>query len=139
VTIEITKAKLARWIIIAAVLLCSSVEADNIPRVVERIAQSSAFMARFPSRYYKDYVLYDVFEMREGLFYVAMFCKAGIEEMFVFDTRKGRSEVIWRDAYIPPKMVRGKRLRECVTLPDAVKIAQAVEAEKKANQPARGH
>jgi hypothetical protein len=137
VTIEITKAKLTRWIIIVALLLCSSVEADDIPRVVERIGQCSAFMSQFQVKYYKDYALHDVYELREGLFYVVMFCKAGIQETFAFDTRKGKTEVVWRDMYIFPKTVRGKLMRECVTITDAVKIALAVEAAKAAEKEAK--
>jgi hypothetical protein len=110
-----------------------SVEADNIPRVVEKIARCGAFMADFPSEDYKDYVLYDVreYDGQEGLFYVVMFCEAGIKEMFVFSKKEGKTEVVWRDMYILPKTVREKWMRECVTLPCAVRIAQAVEAAKK--------
>jgi hypothetical protein len=67
-TITITKAKLIRWIIIAVILFCGVVEADDAPKVILSVTRHREFMAEFSG--YEDYSLLDVYEWRRGMFEV---------------------------------------------------------------------
>jgi hypothetical protein len=58
--ITITKAKLMRWIIIAVILFCGVVEADDAPKVILNVVRYRGFMAGFTG--YDDYSLNDVYE-----------------------------------------------------------------------------
>jgi hypothetical protein len=66
--------------------------------------------------------------MRPGLFGVVLICPADIKETFVFDTRQGRGEVIYRDAVIPTKAMREKIRNESILVSDAVRLAKAAIA-----------
>jgi hypothetical protein len=123
VSITITKGKLTRWIITAVILFCGAVEADNAPKVILNIVQHREFMADFTG--YDDYSLLEVYQWRPGLFGIVMLCPAGIHETFIFDTRNGKKEVIYRDAMIPRKSRREELRRESIKVADAVRLAQA--------------
>jgi hypothetical protein len=122
-TIEITKSKLIRWIIIAFILFCGAVEADDVPKVILSVARHREFMADFSG--YEDYSLLDVYEWRPDMFGVVMLCPAGIHETMVFDCRDGKKEVIYRDIYIPKKEKRAELRRESILVADAVRLAKA--------------
>jgi hypothetical protein len=121
-TIEITKSKLVRWIIIAFILFCGAVEADDVPKVILSVAQHREFMADFTG--YDDYRLLDVYQWRTGFFGVVMLCPAGIHETMIFDCRDGKREVIYRDVYIPRKEKREELRRESILIADAVRLAE---------------
>jgi hypothetical protein len=59
------------------------------------------------------------------MFGVAMLCPAGFQETFAFDTRNGKTEVIYRDVYIPGKEKREALRRESVKAADAVRLAKS--------------
>jgi hypothetical protein len=122
-TIEITKSKLIRWIIIAFILFCGAVEADNVPKVMLSVARYREFMADFTS--YDDYSLLDVYEWRPGMFGVVMLCPVGFHETLVFDCRNGKREIIYRDMYIPRKEKRNELRRESILVVDAVRLAKS--------------
>jgi hypothetical protein len=120
-TVTITKGKLIRWIITAFILFCSAVEADDAPKVIQRVVANREFMAGFTG--YGDYSLLDVFEWRPGFFGVMVLCPAGIHETLVFDCRHGKRELIYRDAYVPRKEKREELRRESILVSDAVNLA----------------
>jgi hypothetical protein len=122
-TIEITKSKLMRWIIIAFILFCGAVEADDVPKVMLSVARHREFMVDFTG--YDDYSLLDVYEWRSGMFCVVMLCPAGIHETMVFDCRDGKREIIYRDVYIPRKEKREELRRESILVADAVRLAKS--------------
>ena len=124
VSITITKGKLTRWIIIAVILFCGAVEADNAPKVILNVVQNREFMADFTG--YDDYSLLDVYQWRPGFYGVVMLCPAGIQETFIYDTRNGKKEVIYRDAMIPRKSRREELRRESIKVSDAVRLAQSI-------------
>jgi hypothetical protein len=121
-TITITKAKLIRWIIMAVILFCGAVEADDAPKVIMNVVRNREFMADFTG--YGDYSLLDVYQWRAGFFDVVMLCPAGIHETMVFDCRDGKREVIYRDVYIPRKERREELRRESILVADAVRLAK---------------
>jgi hypothetical protein len=123
VTITITKGKLIRWIIIAVILLCGAVEADDAPKVIMNVVRHREFMADFTG--YGDYSLLDVYQWRPGLFGVVMLCPAGFHETLVFDCRNGKMEVIYQDVYIPGKEKRTELRRESILVADAVRLAKS--------------
>jgi hypothetical protein len=130
-TITITKGKLTRWIIIAVILLCGPSQAVDVPHAAVAVVAQREFMADFTG--YDDYSLLDVYEWRPGFFGVVMLCPAGVHETFVYDTRNGKIEVIYRDVYIPRKEKREELRRESILLSDAVRLAKsAIEHEKSA-------
>jgi hypothetical protein len=122
-SITITKGKLIRWIIMAVILFCGAVEADDVPKVMLSVARCREFMADFTG--YDDYSLLDVYEWRSGMFGVVMLCPAGLHETFVFDCRDGKKEVIYRDVYIPRKEKREELRRESILIVDAVRLAKS--------------
>jgi hypothetical protein len=128
VIITITKGKLIRWIIVAVILFCGAVEADDVPKVMLSIAQHREFMADFTG--YEDYSLLDVYEWRSGMFGVVMLCPAGIQETFIFDCRKEKKEIIYRDMYIPRKEKRAGLRRESILVADAVRLAKSAIENK---------
>jgi len=125
-TISITKGKLIRWIVLAVLLICGSSQAVDAPRVMTNIVANREFMAGFSG--YEDYHLHDVYEWRNGLFCVILLCPAGIRETFVYDTRNGKNEVIYRDAIIPRKEKREEMRRESILVADAVRLAKSTVA-----------
>ena len=125
-TIEITKGKLTRWIIVAVILFCGTGDAVDVPGVVVEVVKHSEFMAKFTG--YENYSLNNVYEFRPGLFGVVMLCSVGFLETLVYDTRDGKMEVIYRDAIIPRKERREKIRSESILVADAVRVAKnAVE------------
>jgi hypothetical protein len=122
-SITITKAKLIRWIIMAVILFCGAVEADDAPKAIMSVARNREFMADFTG--YDDYSLLDVYQWRPRFYGVAMLCPAGIHETFVFDCRDGKKEVIYRDMYVPRKEKRNEVRRESILVADAVRLAKA--------------
>jgi hypothetical protein len=122
-TIEITKPKLMRWIIIAFILLCGAVEADDVPKVMLSVARYRDFMASFTG--YEDYSLLDVYEWESGMYGVVMLCPAGIRETLVLDCRKEKKEIVYRDMYVPRKEKREEMRRESIPMSDAVRLARA--------------
>jgi hypothetical protein len=122
-SITITKGKLIRWIIMAVILFCGAVEADDAPKVIMNVVRCREFMAEFSG--YNDYSLLDVYEWRSGMFSVVMLCPEGIRETFVFDCRKGKWEVIYRDMYVPRKEKRAELRRESILVADAVRLAKS--------------
>jgi hypothetical protein len=98
-TITITKGKLMRWIIVAFILFCGPSQAVDVPHAAVAAVAAREFMAEFTG--YEDYSLLDVFEWRPSIFGIVMLCPIGFQETFVYDTREGKREVIYRDAYIP--------------------------------------
>ncbi|MDR3254346.1 MAG: hypothetical protein LBT31_02090 [Synergistaceae bacterium] len=125
-TITITKGKLIRWIVVAVILLCGTSQAADAPRVIASVVINREFMAGFSG--YEDYHLHDVYEWRNGLFCVVLLCPAGIRETFVYDTRNGKREVIYRDAIIPRKDRREEMRRESILVLDAVRLAKTAIA-----------
>jgi hypothetical protein len=132
VSITITKGKLTRWIIAAVILFCGAVEADNAPKVILNVAQNREFMAGFTG--YDNYSLLDVYQWRPGFYGVAMLCPAGIQETFIYDTRDGKMEVVYRDAMIPRKNRREELRRESIKVADAVRLAQSVAEYQNGNR-----
>jgi hypothetical protein len=128
VSITITKGKLARWIIIAAILFCGAVEADNAPKVILNVARHREFMADFTG--YDDYSLLDVYQWRPELFGVVMLCPVGFHETLVFDCRKGKKEIVYRDVYIPGKEKRAELRRESILVADAVRLAKTIVTQR---------
>jgi hypothetical protein len=125
-TIEITKGKLTRWIIIAVVLVCGTGDAVDVPNVAVAVVACREFMADFKE--YGDYSLLDVYQWRPGFFGVVMLCPIGFKETLVYDTRDGKMEVIYRDVTVPPKSRREEMRRESILVADAVHLAKnAVE------------
>jgi hypothetical protein len=122
-TITITKGRLIRWIIAAAILFSSAGHAVDVPRAVTAAIEAREFMAGFSG--YDDYSLLDVYELRPGFIGVAMLCPIGFHETLVFDYRNGNREVVYRDAYIPSKKRREAMRREGISAADAVKLARA--------------
>jgi hypothetical protein len=121
-TINITKAKLIRWIVIAVILVCGSAQAVDVPQAAVYAVRCREFMADFSG--YDDYSLLEVYEWRIGMFAVAMLDPAGIKETLVYDCRNGKREVVYRDLYIPRKEKREEMRRESILVSDAVKIAK---------------
>jgi hypothetical protein len=124
-SITITKGKLMRWIITAVILFCGAVEADDVPKVILSVARHREFMADFAG--YEGYSLLDVYEWRAGMFGVVMLCPAGFHETLVFDCRKEKREVIYRDVYIPRKEKREELRRESILVADAIKLAKSAK------------
>jgi hypothetical protein len=122
-TIEITKGKLTRWIIIAVILFCGTGDAVDVPKLAVEVVKCREFMAKFAG--YGDYNLCDVYEWKPGLFGVVMLCPVGFRETIVFDTRDGKMEAIYRDATIPPKKRREEMRRESIKVADAVQLAKS--------------
>jgi hypothetical protein len=91
--------------------------------VILNVVQHREFMADFTG--YGDYSLLDVYQWRPGFFGVVMLCPAGIQETFIFDTRNGKKEIVYRDAMILRKNKREEMRRESILIPDAVKLARA--------------
>jgi hypothetical protein len=83
---------------------------------------------------YDDYSLLDVYQWRAGFYGVVMLCPAGIQETFIFDTRNGNKEVIYRDAMIPRKSRREELRRESIKVADAVRLAQSVAEHPNGNR-----
>ena len=125
-SITITRGKLTRWIIIAVILFCGAVEADNAPKVILNVVQYREFMADFTC--YGDYSLYDVYQWRPGFYGVVMLCPAGFHETLVFDCRDGKREIVYRDVYIPRKEKREELRRESIFVADAVRLAKSAVA-----------
>jgi hypothetical protein len=125
-TIEITKGKLTRWIIIAVILFCSTVQATDAPRVIQAVARNREFLAGGLDGY-EDYRLYDVYELRSGLFGVITLCPVGFLETTVYDTRNGKRERIYHDVVIPRKQRREKIRNESILVADAVRLAGRLE------------
>jgi hypothetical protein len=125
-SITITKAKLTRWIIIAVILFCGAVEADDVPKVILNVVQHREFMVDFSG--YENYSLLDVYQWRTGFFCVVALCPAGFHETFVFDCRDGKKEVVYRDVYIPRKEKREELRRESILVADAVRLARSAIA-----------
>jgi hypothetical protein len=132
VSITITKGKLTRWIIIAVILFCGAVEADNAPKVILNVVQNREFMTDFTG--YDDYSLLDVYQWRPGFYGVVMLCPAGIQETFIYDTRNRKKEVIYKDAMIPRKSRREELRRESIKVADAVRLAQSVVEHQDGNR-----
>jgi hypothetical protein len=63
-----------------------------------------------------------------------LLCPAGIRETFVYDTRNGKNEVIYRKAVIPRKEKWEEILRESTLVADAVRLAQGVMGYTNANR-----
>jgi hypothetical protein len=122
-SITITKGKLIRWIIMAVILFCGAVEAEDAPNVILNVVQNREFMADFSG--YEDYSLLDVYQWRPGFFGVVMLCPAGIHETMVFDCQGGKREIIYRDAYIPRKEKREELRRESILVGDAIRLAKS--------------
>jgi hypothetical protein len=59
-----------------------------------------------------------------------MLCPAGIQETFIYDTRNGKVEIIYRDAMIPLKSRREELRRESIKVADAVRLAQATRKQE---------
>ncbi|MDR1510049.1 MAG: hypothetical protein LBS53_10455 [Synergistaceae bacterium] len=123
-SITITKGKLMRWIIIAVILFCGAVEADDVPKVMLSVAQHREFMADFSG--YEDYSLLDVYEWRSGMFGVVMLCPAGFHETLIYDCRNKKKEVVYRDMYVPRKEKRNELRSESILVADAVRLAKSV-------------
>jgi hypothetical protein len=121
-TITITKGKLTRWIIIAAILFCGTGDAVDVPRAAVAAVACREFLADFNE--YGNYSLIDVYEWRPGMFGISMLCPVGFQETLVYDTRDGRKEAIYRDAIIPSKAKRKKLRDESILVSDAVKLAK---------------
>jgi hypothetical protein len=130
--ITITKGKLIRWMIMAVILFCGAVEADDAPKVILNVARHREFMADFTG--YDDYSLLDVYQWRTGFYGVVMLCPAGIHETFVFDCRDGKKEVVYRDVYIPRKEKREELRRESIPVIDAVRVAKLAIINKELRQ-----
>jgi hypothetical protein len=128
-SITITKGKLIRWIIIAVILFCGAVEADDAPKVIMSVVRNREFMADFTG--YDDYSLIDVYEWRTGMFGVVMLCPTGFHETLVFDCRNGKKEIVYRDMYIPRKEKREELRRESILVVDAVRLAKGAIAMAK--------
>jgi hypothetical protein len=111
-----------KWIIVAVILFCGSVQAVDTPKIIENVARHKEFMAEFSG--YEGYHLYDVYELRPDIFGVIMLDPAGFREVLVYDTRKGKREVIYRDTYVPNKAKREEMRRESILVADAVRIAR---------------
>ena len=131
-SITITKGKLTRWIIIAVILFCGAVEADNAPKAILKVVQNREFMADFTG--YDNYSMIDVYQWRPGFYGVVMLCPAGILETFIYDTRNGKKEVIYRDAMIPRKIRREEMRHESIKVADAVRLAQSVAEHPNGNR-----
>jgi hypothetical protein len=121
--ITITKGKLIRWIIMAVILFCGAVEADDAPKVILNVMRHREFMADFSG--YEDYSLLDVYEWRTGMFGVVMLCPVGFHETLIFDCRNGKREIIYRDMYVPRKEKREELRRESILVADAVRLAKS--------------
>jgi hypothetical protein len=127
----VTKGKLARWVIlvmiavIILILFCGSAQADDdVPRIVLETAKHREFIAKLNG--YEIYSLCDVRKLRPGLFGVVMLCPVGFQETLVYDTRKGKMEVIYRDAAIPRKSKREAMRRGSIQVADAVRMANRI-------------
>ena len=121
-TITITKGKLTRWIIIAAILFCGTGDAVDVPRAAVAAVACREFLADFNE--YGNYSLIDVYEWRPGMFGISMLCPVGFQETLVYDTRDGKRKAIYRDAIIPSKAKRKKLRDESILVSDAVKLAK---------------
>jgi hypothetical protein len=128
-SITITKAKLTRWIIAAFILFCGPSQAVDVPHAAVAAIAQREFMAGFAG--YDDYSLLDVYQWRSGFFGIVMLCPAGFHETFVFDSRDGKREIVYRDAYIPRKEKREELRRESILVADAVRLARAAIANEK--------
>jgi hypothetical protein len=132
-TITVTKGKLTRWIIMAVILFCGPGQAVDAPKVIAGVVANREFLAGFTG--YGDYNLHDVYELRPGLFGVVMLCPVGFKETLVYDTRRGKRELVYRDAVIPAKAKRAELRDESILVSDAVKLAcAALEHEKRRNK-----
>jgi hypothetical protein len=123
-SVTITKGKLIRWIITAVILFCGAVEADDVPKVIQNVARHREFVAEFTG--YDDYSLLDVYQWKPGFYVVVMLCPAGFHETLVFDCRNRKSEVIYRDTYIPRKEKREELRGKSILVSDAIKLAKSV-------------
>jgi hypothetical protein len=126
----ITKGKLKRWILLAAVaviivfLFCGSAQADDIPRIVAETARHREFMAGLYG--YEDHSLCDIRKLRPGLFGVIILCPVGFQETLVYDTRNGKMKLVCRDIIIPRKSRREAMRRESIRVGDAVRVARRI-------------
>jgi hypothetical protein len=127
-TINITKAKLMKWVVIIVILVCGAAQATDAPKAAVNVVRHREFLAEFSG--YDDYSLLDVYEWRPGLFGVVMMDTAGIRMTLVYDCRDGKREVIYRDAYIPNKKKREELRRESLLVSDAIKLAVAAVNEE---------
>jgi hypothetical protein len=91
--------------------------------VIQAVAKNREFVAEFTG--YEDYSLCDVYQWRAGFYGVVMLCPAGIQETFIYDTRNGKAEIVYRDAMIPRKNRREEIRRESILVADAVRLAQS--------------
>jgi hypothetical protein len=126
--ITITKGKLTRWIVLAVILFFSGPgQTVDAPRVISDIVANREFLAGFSG--YEDYHLHEVYKLRKGLFGVVLICPAGIKETFVYDTRDGKRELIYRDAVIPTKAKRAALRDDSILVADAVRLAKSAVAK----------
>jgi hypothetical protein len=122
----VTKARLTRWMIAAAVFFCAPVQAVDVPDAVTAAIAQREFMAGFKG--YDEYSLLDAYQWRPGFYAVIMLCPAGIHETFVFDCRDGRQEAVYRDVFIPKKKTREEMRRNSILVSDAVRLARMAVA-----------
>jgi hypothetical protein len=122
-TINITKGKLVRWIVIAVILICGTGQAVDVPKAAVYAVRCREFMADFSG--YADYSLLEVYEWRIGMFAVAMLDPSGIKETLVYDCRNGKREVVYRDMSVPNKARREEMRKESLTIADAVRLAKS--------------
>jgi hypothetical protein len=127
-TINITKAKLTRWIIAAVIFFCAPVQAVDVPDAVTAAVAQRGFMAGFKG--YDGYSLLDVYWWRPGFYAVIMLCPVGFHETFVFDCRDGRQEAVYRDVFIPKKKTREEMRKNSILVADAVRLAKAAVAKE---------
>jgi hypothetical protein len=125
-TIEITKAKLTRWIIAAVIFFCAPVQALDAPNAVTAAIAQREFMASFTG--YDDYSLLDAYRWRPGFYAVIMLCPAGIHETFVFDCRDGKREAVYHDVFVPEKKTRAEMRKNSILVRDAVRLAKGAIA-----------
>jgi hypothetical protein len=72
-----------------------------------------------------SYHIYDVYELRSGLFGIVMLCPVVFQETIVYDTRNGKREAVYHDAVIPRKTRREEMRRESILVVDALQIAKS--------------
>jgi hypothetical protein len=125
-TINITKAKLTRWIIAAVIFFCAPVQAVDAPNAVTAAIAEREFMSNFTG--YDDYSLLDVYQWRPGFYGVIMLCPVGFHETFVFDCRDGKQDVVYRDVFIPKKKTREEMRKNSILVADAVRLAKGAVA-----------
>ena len=122
-TITITKGKLMRWIITAVILFSSTGQAVDVPRAVTAAIEQREFMAGFTG--YDDYSLLDAYLWKKDFYCVIMLCPVGFHETLIFDCRKGKREIVYRDIFIPKKERRAEMRKESILVSDAVRLARA--------------